>query len=103
MSDLLCDNPGIMGSLMRALCDPGQLVPRAPLESLQSWQRRAVIEHAAPLIAEAERERIRSAAEALKFTLFRPGNGPAHTQALDVVPLADLLGLLGDEEGNGDG
>lgn len=42
----------------------------------------------------AERERIREAAEGLKFTLFRPGNGPAQTQALDVVPLADLPGLL---------
>ncbi len=42
----------------------------------------------------AERGRIRSAAEALKFTLFRPGNGPAQAQALDVVPLADLPGLL---------
>jgi hypothetical protein len=56
---LLCDNPGVMDSLMRALCDPGQFVPRAPTESLQSWQRRAVIEHAAPLIAAAERDRCR--------------------------------------------
>lgn len=46
----------------------------------------------------AERERIRSAAEGLKFTLFRPGNGPAQTQALDVVPLADLLRLLGGSD-----
>lgn len=42
----------------------------------------------------AERERIRSAAHGLKVTLFRPGNGPGQAQALDVVPLADLLGLL---------
>lgn len=50
----------------------------------------------------AERERIRSAADGLKFTLFRPGNGPAHTQALDVVPLEALLGILGkDGDGNG--
>lgn len=42
----------------------------------------------------AERDRIRSAAEGLKVTLYRPGNGPAQTQAIDVVPLADLLGLL---------
>ena len=42
----------------------------------------------------AERERIRAAADDLKVTFWRPGNGPAHTQALDVVPLTDLLGLL---------
>ncbi len=45
----------------------------------------------------AERKRIREAADGLKVTLFRPGNGPGQTQALDVVPLADLLGLLGGQ------
>ena len=40
----------------------------------------------------SERERIRTAADDLKFTLWR---GPGQEQALDVVPLADLLGLLG--------
>jgi hypothetical protein len=56
---LLCDNQAVMAALMRALSDPGQVTPRAPLESLQSWRRRAVIEHAAPLIAAAERDRYR--------------------------------------------
>lgn len=59
MTDLLTDNPDVMGSLLRALCDPGQVTPRAPLESLQSWQRRAVIEHAVPYITAAERKRLR--------------------------------------------
>jgi hypothetical protein len=62
VSDLLCDNADVMGSLLAALCDPGRFVPRAPLESVESWQRRAVIEHAAPFILAAERERIRQLA-----------------------------------------
>lgn len=62
MSDLLSDNPDVMNSLLRALCDPGQVTPRAPLETLESWQRRAVVEHAAPYIRAAERERIRQLA-----------------------------------------
>jgi hypothetical protein len=48
---------------------------------------------------EAERERIRGAVADLKFTLFRPANGPADTQALEVVPLGELLGLLGPQLG----
>ena len=59
MSNLLCDNPDVMGSLLVALCDPGHITDRAPLESLPSWQRRAVIEHAAPYIIAAERQSIR--------------------------------------------
>jgi hypothetical protein len=100
--DLLCDNPGVMAALMLALSDPGSVTPRAPMESLQSWQRRAVIEHAAPLIRAAERKRIREAVDALKFTLFRPGNGPAHTEAMDVVPMEGLIGFLAPGgDGNG--
>jgi len=41
-----------------------------------------------------ERERIREGAGALKFTLFRPGNGPAQGSSMDVVPLGELLALL---------
>lgn len=48
----------------------------------------------------SERNRIRAAVVALKFTLFRPGNGPAQTQALEVVSLEDLLGVL---DGGGPG
>lgn len=47
---LLCDNKPVMDALKLALSDPGSITPRAPMESLTSWQRRAVIEHAAPLI-----------------------------------------------------
>lgn len=50
---LLCDNKPVMEALMLALSDPGSVTPRAPLESLVSWQRRAVIEHAALPIAQA--------------------------------------------------
>lgn len=53
-SPLLCDNKPVMAALMLALSDPGSVTPRAPLESLTSWQRRAVIEHAAPLIVAAQ-------------------------------------------------
>ena len=53
MTELLIDNQDVMRSLMRALSDPGSITPRAPLESLTSWQRRAVIEFAAPYIGHA--------------------------------------------------
>lgn len=52
---LLCDNKPVMDALMLALSDPGSFLPRAPLESLPSWQRRAVIERVAPLIIAAVR------------------------------------------------
>lgn len=51
---------------------------------------------AAPHIAAAERARIRLAATDASFTLFRPGNGPAHGMSLEVVPLAELLTALGE-------
>jgi hypothetical protein len=67
VTDLLSDNGDVMASLLRALCDPGQITDREPLESLTSWQRRAVIEFAAPYImhagALAEREAIIALAE----------------------------------------
>lgn len=43
---------------------------------------------------EAGRARIRTAVEDHKFTLLRPGNGAAQEQALDVVPVEALLGVL---------
>jgi hypothetical protein len=49
----------------------------------------------------AERERVRVAATEASFTLFRPGNGPAHGQALAVLPLGELLAILGEEPGLG--
>ena len=48
----------------------------------------------------AEQERIRAAAREAAFTLFRPGNGPAHGQSIEVVPLGEMLAILG-EEGTG--
>ena len=43
----------------------------------------------------AERERIRAGAEALRVTLFRPGNGPAHGQWVDVVAWDALVKVIG--------
>jgi len=60
MPDLLSDNKALMDALAVALYDPGRILPRAPREDIQSWQRRAVVKHAAPLIAEAERQRLLS-------------------------------------------
>ena len=51
---LLCDNQPVMDALMLAIAAPGSITPRAPMEALTSWQRRAVIEHAAPLIIAAQ-------------------------------------------------
>jgi hypothetical protein len=56
-----------------------------------------VIEHAAPYITAATRAVIAAAAREAAFTLFRPGNGPAQGQSLAVVPLAELLAMLGEE------
>ena len=53
---LLSDNQPVMDALLRAIGDPGSILPRAPLESVSSWQRRAVLETAAPLIAAVQRE-----------------------------------------------
>jgi len=60
LSDLLSGNPDVMRSLLAALSDPGRFTPRADerTEPMLSWQRRAVIEHAAPYILAAERERL---------------------------------------------
>lgn len=86
MSDLLSDNADVMNSLLRALSDPGQITPRAPHESLTSWQRRAVIEHAAPYIQAAERERTSRRLAAL---------GDALRNAI-VAADSDLRGYGGD-------
>jgi hypothetical protein len=42
----------------------------------------------------AEHDRIRHHAQAHRFTLHRPGNGTAHGESMDVVPLATLLEVL---------
>lgn len=49
----------------------------------------------------SDRARIREGAAALAFTLHRPGNGSgeAHGSSMDVVPLAELLALIGGEDG----
>ena len=66
-----------------------------------SWPCCPVETAAVARALEAERERIRAAAGGLAVTLTRPGNGPAHGQAIDVVPLPVLLRLLGPEPASG--
>lgn len=62
------------------------------------------LKHTAPYIREAaataERDRIRAAAEGLRVIFWRPGNGPGREEALEVVPLADLLGILAKGDGD---
>ena len=72
----------VMGALLAALCDPGRFTDRAPHEPMSWWQRRAVIEHAAPYIAAAERERIRQMAIRTRAACYGDGG---HS-------FADLLG-----------
>ena len=64
-------------------------------------QGRVIIDGAIDEAVAAEQERIRTAAREASFTLFRPGNGPAQGQRLEVVPLGELLAILG--EGGPDG
>ena len=63
-------------------------------------QGKVIIDGAIAGALAAERERIRTAAREASFTLFRPGNGPAHGQSMEVVPLGEMLAILG-EEGTG--
>lgn len=49
-SPLLSDNREVMDGLMAAMGNPEKFLPRAPMESYSSWQRRAIVEHIAPLI-----------------------------------------------------
>ena len=89
MSDLLSDNQDVMGSLLRALSDPGQIVDRAPHESVTSWQRRAVIEHAAPYIQAARQARICQLMSEEAERLMKLGH-PQHGSALR--NFAELIG-----------
>jgi len=96
MSDLLAEADRIaMNSLLAALCDPGRFVDRAPLEPLHSWQRRAVIEHAAPYIL-AVAEKRAAAAEgklaSLRTVLLEGGQDAA------TVRRRALAIIIGEEE-----
>ena len=64
-------------------------------------QGKVIIDGAIAGALAAERERIRTAAREASFTLFRPGNGPAHGQSMEVVPLGELLAILGEESTDG--
>jgi hypothetical protein len=107
VTDLLSDNPDVMGALLAALCDPGRFTPRAPLEPMHSWQRRAVIEHAAPYILAAERAKLAAIISPDRFRLLAdwfdtddefkvatfPGTWPHrdHEVQDDLRKFADLL------------
>jgi hypothetical protein len=54
----------------------------------------AALQAAAPLIAAAERDRIRRHAQEHTFRLYRPSNGPNHGHTINVVPLTSLLEIL---------
>ena len=108
MADLL-SNEDVMGSLLRALCDPGQITDREPDESLQAWQRRAVIEFAAPYIQAAERKAVLG--ELLKrhrpvgsewghscMTCWTRGGGRAAWPCAESLAIGTLLG---EESGRG--
>ena len=108
MADLLLsDNQDVMGSLLAALCDPGRFTDRAPHEPMSCWQRRAVVEHAAPYIAAAERAKLAAVITPDRFRLLAdwfdtddefkvatfPGTWPHrdHEVQDDLRKFADLL------------
>ena len=112
MTELLSDNQDVMGALLAALCDPGRFTPRAPLEPMSGWQRRAVVEHAAPYILEAGRAKLAAVITPERFRLLAdwfdtddefkvatfPGTWPSrdHDVQDDLRKFADLLGTEGD-------
>jgi hypothetical protein len=117
MSDLLSDNPDVMAALLAALCDPGRFTDRAPHEPMSWWQRRAVIEHAAPYILAAGRaklaviippDRFRSLADwfdaddEFKVAML-PGNFTGNRGHELQDDLRKFAALLSGEEGAGNG
>jgi hypothetical protein len=96
VADLLSDNPDVMGALLAALCDPGRFTPRAPHEPMSGWQRRAVIEHAAPYILAAERERIRRGVLARELILQHPEDGDR--VAVLTLDLEQIIGTERDSD-----
>ena len=79
--------------------DPGTGLPEV-LGQMIYEQGKVIIDGAIAEAVAAEQERIRTAAREASFTLFRPGNGPAQGLSMAVVPLGELLAILG-EEGTG--
>ena len=79
--------------------DPATGLPEV-LGQMIYEQGKAIIDGAIAEAVAAEQERIRTAAREAAFTLFRPGNGPAQGLSMEVVPLGELLAILG-EEGTG--
>jgi hypothetical protein len=85
VADLLSDNPDVMAALLAALCDPGRFTDRAPHEPMSWWQRRAVIEHAAPYIAAAERERVCKIADDVGARYLDGGDWSASARLSDLI------------------
>ena len=80
--------------------DPATGLPEV-LGQMIYEQGKVIIDGAIAEAVAAEQERIRTAAREAAFTLFRPGNGPAHGQSMEVVPLGELLAILGGEASDG--
>jgi hypothetical protein len=74
---------------------PSWLTPWEDLDEGQRQVDKRIGATIAAVARAAERDRVRATVTAASFTLFRPGNGPAHGQSLEVVPLAELLAVLG--------
>lgn len=70
--------------------------PQSSQHNLWVWLDTHKCQLQPDLMAElrAERERILAAAKEAAFTLFRPGNGPAQGQSMEVVPLEALRAAL---------
>ena len=68
--------------------DPATGLPEV-LGQMIYEQGKVIIDGAIAGAVAAEQERIRTAAREAAFTLFRPGNGPAHGQRMEVVPLGE--------------
>lgn len=100
MADPLSDNPDVMAALLAALCDPGRFTDRAPHEPMSWWQRRAVIEHAAPYIAAAERAKLAAIISPDRFRILADWFDTDDDLQDD---LRKFAALLSGEEGAGNG
>lgn len=95
MAELWSDNQPVMDALLRALSDPGSVTPRAPRETLVSWQRRAVVESAVPLVAGSVGETCALLAES-EAAKLRAGDSP-EWMAPAAGALEDFAALLRED------
>ena len=81
-----------------ALRKSGLLNNAGYIEGDEERAAESAVRAAGPHILAAERARILAGARGLAFTLWRPGygSGEAHASAMEVVPLEELLKLIGE-------